>query len=218
VKRSDAMLVVAAVAASIVGCSQDQGEAPSATASSAPPAPAASASVAASAAASATATADVPAHDCPAGTSGKGTFKEPCAAKGTARMMTVEWTGKTSDEGPSFRVTNKSKLPILYGNVLVYFYDKAGKQLEVEVAGESGSKTRPNRVCGGSIFAGVMKPGETAVLKFSCVKKDHVPEGAAAIEAEMEMVGFADESGKKSEYYWKNGDLTPKERPKGGVK
>jgi hypothetical protein len=63
-----------------------------------------------------------------------------------------------------------------------------------------------------------MKPGEKAVLTFSCMKKSHIPEGTTAIEAEMQMVGFADATGKKSEFYWKNAELTPEERPKGGIK
>ena len=29
---------------------------------------------------------------------------------------------------------------------------------------------------------------------------------------------FADEAGKKSEFYWSNPDLVPDERPKGGLK
>jgi hypothetical protein len=214
--RNPHVLVVAALAAPFAGCNEDPGASAAPSASSAPaePAPSATAATTASAAASA----DERAHDCPEGTSGKGTFKEPCMAKGKERMMDVVWTGKTKDEGPSFRVTNKSKEPILYGNVIVYFYDRAGKQLEVEVNTDAGKVKRTNRSCGGAIFAGVMKPGETATITFSCVKKDHVPSDATAIEAEMEVVGFADASEKKTEYYWKNSDLAPKERAKGGVK
>jgi hypothetical protein len=63
-----------------------------------------------------------------------------------------------------------------------------------------------------------MKPGEKAVITFSCVKKEHVPEGAKAIEGELQIVGFADATEKKSEYYWRNNDLVPDARPKGGVK
>ena len=44
------------------------------------------------------------------------------------------------------------------------------------------------------------------------------PEDFAAIEAEMQMVGFTDASGKKIDFYWRNSDLTPDVRPKGGVK
>jgi hypothetical protein len=130
-------------------------------------------------------------------------------------MMEVTWTGKMSDDGPSFRVTNKSPSVILYGKLIAYFYDKAGKQLEVKGA---AGKTQPSQTCTGNLFSGVMKPAEKAVITFSCVKKEHVPEGTATIEAEMQMVGFADQSEKKSEYFWRNSDLTPDARPKGGVK
>ena len=42
------------------------------------------------------------------------------------------------------------------------------------------------------------------------------PEGTATIEAEVKTVGFADEAGKKNEFYWSNPDLVPEQRPKGG--
>jgi hypothetical protein len=136
--------------------------------------------------------------------------------KGGSRMMQVEWTGKMTDAGPSFRVISKSKNVILYGKIVAYFYDKAGKQLEVK---DASGKAKPNQPCAGNVFGGVMKPNEKAVMdNFSCIKKDHVPEGTVAIEAEAQMVGFADAAGAKSEFYWRNDDLTPEARPKGGVK
>jgi hypothetical protein len=208
-------LLTAAVAASIAGCSEEKSTSGAPSASSAPTAPAASAPAPSASAPAASATASGPVHDCPAGSTGDGSFNKPCEAKGTARMMEVTWTGKMTDTGPSFRVTNKSPSAILYGKVVAYFYDKAGKQIEAK---DAGGKTRPNHPCTGNLFAGVMKPAEKAVITFSCLKKEHVPEGTAQVEAEMQVVGFADASEKKTEYYWKNGDLTPDTRPKGGVK
>jgi hypothetical protein len=155
-----------------------------------------------------------PRGDCPEGSSGIGTSDAPCKGSGTARMMEVKYTGKTTDEGPKFQVINKTKKPILYGSVAAYFYDKKGKQLQVT----SGDKPRPMQTCSGNIFAGAVNPGEKIFVFFSCVKKDHIPEGTSAIEAEVKMVGFADSSGKKNEYYWSNPDLIPDERPKGGLK
>ena len=58
-----------------------------------------------------------PRDDCPEGSSGIGTFDQPCQGSGDSRMMQVEWTGKITDKGPKFAVTNKSKLPILHGTV-----------------------------------------------------------------------------------------------------
>jgi hypothetical protein len=65
------------------------------------------------------------------------------------------------------------------------------------------------------MFSGVMKPKESARIQFSCVGKAVVPGGATAIEAEMQMVGYADSTEKKIEYYWRNPDLTPDVRKKG---
>lgn len=157
-----------------------------------------------------------PSHACPKGSEGDGTFKSPCLAKGKDRIMEVTWTEKTDDKGPSFRVVNKSELSILYGQIAVYFYDKAGKQLKV--AGKDGEEGAPKQVCSGNIFAGPMKPHEKAVITFSCVAKQHVPEGTAAIEAEMQMVGFVGAEENRADTYWKNPDLVPDERPKGGIR
>lgn len=151
--------------------------------------------------------------DCPKGSSGVGTSAEPCLGSGDSRMMEVAYTGKTTDEGPKFSIVNKANSQILFGSLAVYFYDKAGKQLQVK-----GDKPKPFQVCSGNIFAGAVKPGEKIFMFFSCVKKDHVPEGTATIEAEVKTVGFTDEEGKKNEFYWSNPDLVPNERAKGGKK
>jgi hypothetical protein len=152
--------------------------------------------------------------DCPKGSSGVGTSDKPCLGSGDSRMMVVQYTGKTTEEGPKFSVVNKADQQILFGSIAVYFYDKAGKQLPVT----SGDKQRPFQTCAGNVFAGAVKPAEKIFIFFSCVKKAHVPEGAVSIEAEVKTVGFAGEDGKKSEFYWSNPDLAPDERPKGGLK
>ena len=201
-------LSVVALAVQLNGCTEKPAPtaAPSASVT-------ASAAPAASSAPVASAAAPKPSHACPDGSTGEGTFKSPCEAKGTSRLMEVTWTGKMTDTGPSFRVANKAKLDIIHGIVVVYFYDKSGKQLEV-----TGGKARPKQTCGGHIFSGPMKAGEKAVLTFSCVSKENVPEGTAAVEAEMQLVGFTDASGAKADTYWRNNDLTPDARPKGGIK
>ena len=152
--------------------------------------------------------------DCPKGSTGPGTNDKPCLGSGDARMMEVAYTGKTTDEGPKFSIVNKADSQILYGSLAVYFYDKKGKQLQVT----AGEKKKPFQPCAGNIFAGAVKPGEKIYMFFSCVKKDNVPEGTATIEGEIKTVGFADESGKKNEFYWTNPDLVPDERPKGAAK
>lgn len=155
-----------------------------------------------------------PREDCPEGSSGIGTRDDPCLASGDSRMMEVEYTGKTTDDGPKFKVVSKSNNSILYGSIVVYFYDKSGKQLQVTADG----KPRQKQICSGNIFAGAVKPDEKIYVFFSCVKKEHVPEGTATIEAEVKTVGFADESGNQNEFYWSNPDLVPDERPKSGSK
>ncbi len=210
--------------ASLTACDKepDKGAAAAASASAAAAASAsAAAAPAPSAAPSASASAaPVVPHDCPKGSTGEGSLTKPCEAKGaTTRMMEVAWTGKTDDKGPQFRVTSKSTLTILHGKVFVYFYDKAGKQLDVQDTAETPPKAVPYRICSGKIFGGVMKPAEKATITFSCVTQANIPEGTAAIEAEMQSVGFADAADeKKIDFYWKNADLTPDARKKGGAK
>jgi hypothetical protein len=131
--------------------------------------------------------------------------------------MKVRWT-KTDDKGPSFSIKNIGQITILYGRIAVYFYDKSGKQLDVTDDSETPPKTKPFHTCSGSFFQGVMKPAETAVLTFSCVPKKVIPDRTATIEGEMQMVGFADPTEKKIDFYWRNSDLTPAARPKGGLK
>jgi hypothetical protein len=214
-------IVTIAIALGVFGCSKAETPSPtsvpSATASTtAMPSAAAPASAIASASPVASA-APEPQHDCPANSSGVGSFTKPCEAKGASRIMRVKWT-KTDDKGPSFSIKNIGQTTILYGRIAVYFYDKSGKQLDVTDDSETPPKTKPFHTCSGSFFQGVMKPAENAVLTFSCVPKKVVPDATATIEAEMQMVGFADSTEKKIDFYWRNSDLTPNVRPKGGVK
>ena len=46
-------------------------------------------------------------------------------------------------QGPSFAVTNNRQVVIVYGKIAVYFYDKAGKQLDVQ--DDSGTPPRRSR-------------------------------------------------------------------------
>ena len=209
-------LFAAALAVAIVGCKEEEKKTEAPAASSAPAATAApSAAPSTSAAPSASAEPVEPPHDCPANSTGPGSFTKPCEAKGAERMMDVKWT-KNTDKGPNFSITNKNtKLIILYGKIGVYFYDKAGKQLELK---DETGKSKPFHTCSGNFFGGPMNPKEKAVLTFSCVPAKVVPDGTTTIEAEMQMVGFADAAGKKVDFYWRNTDLTPDARAKGGVK
>jgi hypothetical protein len=205
----------------VFGCSKEEtkspGQAAISSASTAPSAiPSASASATATPSAAPSA-APEPHHDCPSNSNGIGSFTKPCEAKAAERIMKVKWT-KTDDKGPNFSIKNLGKITILYGKIAVYFYDKSGKQLDLMDESETPPKPRPYRTCAGNIFQGVMKPGESATLTFSCVPKKDIPDGTTAIEGEMETVGFADPTEKKIDFYWRNSDLTPNTRPKGGIK
>jgi hypothetical protein len=208
-------LAALSIVTAVVGCSTEETkstppDASAAASASAKPAAAPVPSVSAS-------TAAEPHHDCPAGSTGVGSFNQPCEAKGSARLMTARWT-KTDDKGPSFSIKNIGQTTILYGRIAVYFYDKSGKQIDVPDTSDTAGKTKPFHTCAGAFFQGVMKPAESAVLTFSCVPKKIVPDTAVTIEAEMQMVGFADPTEKKIDYYWRNAELTPNVRRKGGVK
>ena len=119
-----------------------------------------------------------PVRPCPEGSSGKGTFDDPCKAKGKKRIMDISWDKKIGDKGPTFKIINDAKLEILYGKIVVYFYDKAGKQMNVS----DGDKPRRRLTCAGDIFAGPVKAGEKVFMNFSCVKKEDVPKDAKDIE------------------------------------
>jgi len=201
----------AAFAVCLMGCDKEEAKAtaPSAT----PPAPTVTAPPVASTAPVASAPEKKPVHPCPERSTGKGTFDDPCKATGKARLMDVAWDKKIGDKGPTFKIINNAKLEILYGRIVVYFYDKAGKQIELQ----GGDKPRRRLTCAGNIFAGAVKPGEKVFVNFSCVKKDDVPKGATVIEGEIATVGFTDDTG-KNDTYWRNDDLVPEDRPKGGIK
>jgi hypothetical protein len=208
-----------AIALAFVACSNEEAKSQAPATPSAAPSASATPDATPSAVPSASATAEEvePHHDCPGKSSGVGSFTKPCEAKGGERVMTVK-SKKIDDKGPSFAIKNIGQTTILYGKIAVYFYDKGGKQLDVTDDSGTATKTKPFHTCSGNFFQGVMKPSESAVLTFSCVPKKVIPDGTATVEAEMQMVGFADATEKKIDFYWRNSDLTPNVRPKGGVK
>ena len=146
----------------LFGCEEEKK--PAAPAATTVPTPTVSVAPKTSSVPKPTAAGPKPSHACPDGSKGDGTFKNPCVAeKKDDRLMEVKWTGKITDKGPSFRVVSKSELEIMYGLIYVYFYDKAGKQLELPKKDEDGN-AKTFKKCSGNIFAGPMKPGEKACL------------------------------------------------------
>jgi hypothetical protein len=206
----------------LVACSKDPSAGGAASASAAPSAtvPVPSASVADTPIASASAAPEAH-HDCPTGSTGIGSFSKPCESKGALRMLEIAWKGKSDPNGsPTFSVKMKAPLKVNYGRVAVYFYDKAGKQIDVKEPVEGSDKTHAFHICSGRLFAGVLDPADKSIynFNFSCVQKKDVPDGVGSMEVEAQMVGFADADGKRIDFYWKNADLAPEQRPKGGVK
>src|SRR6267142_674158 len=166
IRRMTAVFGAAALAACLVGCEEQKAKPTAPSASPAPPT--ASAMPEASTAPTASAPEKKPTHPCPEGSTGKGNFDDPCKAKGKSRLMAVAWDKKIGDKGPTFKIINNAKLEVLYGKIVVYFYDKAGKQMDVS----GGDKPRRRLTCAGEIFAGPVKPGEKVFMNFSCVKKE----------------------------------------------
>jgi hypothetical protein len=210
-RRIIEMFSVAAFAVCLPACEKEEPKPAPPTVTAPPPTP--SAAPTPSPAPTASAPEKKPVHPCPERSTGKGSFDDPCKATGKTRIMDVAWNKKIDEKGPTFKIVNNAKHSVLYGKIVVYFYDKAGKLIEIP----GGEKPRKRLSCAGNIFAGAVKPGEKIFVNFSCVKKDHVPPGSAAIEGEVTMVGFTDDSG-TSDTYWRNDDLAPDDRPKGGIK
>jgi hypothetical protein len=206
-----AVFATATMGMSLVACEKEKPKeaAPAASASVAPvastpaPAPAPSATAAEE---------KKPSRPCPEHSSGQGTFDDPCKATGKNRLMDVSAGTKIGEKGPTFKIINNSKQEVSYGKIVVYFYDKARKQID-----SAGEKPRHRLTCAGNIFGGPVKAGEKIFMNFSCVKADDVPKGVAFIEGEVQTVGFTDEAG-KIDSYWRNDDLAPEDRPKGGIK
>ena len=127
---------------------------------------------------------------CPDGSSGEGTTSSPCkAGSPTSRLMELKWTGKIGSKGPIFAVTNKAKRPISQGDVQVYFYDAAGKQLQVSLLGMSDKKS--HFWTSGAVFNGDgVKAGETQEVEFG-QGPAMFPAGAVNAEGEASRVCFA---------------------------
>lgn len=197
----------------LLGCGDGGGAAGSASASaSAAPAPKPTPTPTQSAAP----TADPilpPRSDCPKDSKGGGSLKQPCEAAGDARLVEVKYLDKMDDKGPFFNVKNLSDYTLTYGQAQIFFYDKAGKALDTKDGKKK--KTCPSS----NLFVGPLKKGDFFKIQFACLKKDGVPDGAVAIEVEIDTLGVADKADeKKVDLYWHNKDLAPDDRPKGGIK
>jgi hypothetical protein len=172
------VLLCALALVGVVGCDK-AGDGAAKPDGSAKPATttAASAKPSASASASAAATGDkCSALGCEPGT---GTFFEKCdcKAKPPAVPLKAKYAGKRSSffKQPEFEVTNTTDKPIHWGSVAIYYYDKAGKQLEAEIDGKKFAASRSN----GSNFT--LKPNETKTINLG-FKSEHEPKNVDSME------------------------------------
>lgn len=205
------LLVATLLASSLAACGSD-GKAPLASASAAPsasaPAPPAAPTATEDASASATPAAPNPCE--PLGLQGDGSMKSPCKLEGTP-PITAKWTGQYKPdfdgEKPSFTVTSTLSVPVNWGNIAIYYYDKNGKQLEVT---DKGRTLKKYWVSGGLLQIGAKETKEMT-MGFT---KDKAPEGTASIEVEIEGYGWTD---RQPVTFFENPDLGHDERPKGGA-
>src|SRR5881394_2946196 len=95
--RMIATFGAAALVACLASCDKDAGKPAPSSASA--PAPTASTPPATPPPPVASAVEKKPTRPCPEGSTGKGTFEDPCKAKGKTRIMDVAWNKKIEDKG-----------------------------------------------------------------------------------------------------------------------
>jgi hypothetical protein len=143
---------------------------------------------------------------------GEGSLDRECVLKGKSPFK-AKWTGAYVDsfgrQVPEFEVESSFELEVSWGYVATYYYDKDGKQLELNL--DNGYKAMHNYENGSGLLK--MKPGETKKLGFG-VTKEQVPAGTETIEAEI--TGWGVETPVKKFFAVEVEDY--KVRPKGGWK
>ena len=197
--RANTFVTVLVLSFAVSGCSKkSEGPGASASASAAP-----SASVAAPAG-----TGGV----CPPNSSGKGTAEEPC--KGTGRVLEAKWTGKNNKKSV-FSVTNKLKSKVDFVQASIYYYDAAGKQLEIPNKDNPKYPHKSASPSGGLFTIG---PGETKEIELGFTV-DLIPKATKSIELEFNKVGWvSSDPNAKDDVYWENSALAPENRPMGANK
>lgn len=181
---------------------------------------AATTKAASTAKATASATAQAGAGKCDKlGCKGEGSFFKKCDCKGkdVKPPLTATWTGKDgSFDKPAMEVQNLSDQPLHWASVRLYYYDQAGKQLEVTIKGKPEKKTKDTTyktyMMNGSTFT--LKPKEKKTLSFGW-KKDEAPKGTDTIEAVFDGWCWGEPRDKANEVCVTI-DRAPDERPKGG--
>lgn len=168
----------------------------SATASAAPPpAPTPSAAVA-------------PPKQCPEGSTGSGSYEDPCRASGDSRLVRVEFD-KRETGVIVFAATNEGPYTVIGGARTLRAYDDKGKQLDFMIGGEPIKYVRNS-----GRLSQFIPAGKTQNVEFFL---SDLPAGATVLEVEFEKVEMAT-SGDTPDFVWENPDLAKAERPASGTK
>lgn len=142
---------------------------------------------------------------------GKGDFfqKCDCKGKGMTPPLVAKWTGKMHPffKEPTFEVENTSDKDIHWASASVYYYDKAGKQIEVKL------KDRPDKYKKSSINGSnfTFKPKEKKELALGWKEENH-PKDAVKIEVVFDGWCYGVYNDKANELCI-NVDRAPDERP-----
>lgn len=132
-----------------------------------------------------------------------------CKGKGMTPPLVAKWTGKVDSffKSPTFEVENTSDKDIHWASAAAYYYDKAGKQIEVETK-DKKSKYKSYTV-NGSNFS--LKPKEKKEISIGW-KEDLHPKDTAKIEVVFDGWCYGKYDDKPNELCI-NVDRAPEERP-----
>lgn len=217
--KKSTIVVSVMVVASLVACSKkDDGAAPSASSS------ATSSSAASSAAAPSVSAKPVEGggeSKCAAlgCKSGDGSFFKMCDCKATPQEVPFEakYTGKYHSffKQPEWEVTNKTDKDIHWASANVYYYDKAGKQLEATVKDKKDAskdrKFKSYRINGSNF---TLKPKETKKITIGFAQ-ENAPAGAASLEVVFDGWCYGTNADKAS-HLCISGEKSPDERARSG--
>ncbi len=141
----------------------------------------------------------------------KGDFFEKCDCSGKkmGAPLTGKWNGTIDKffKKPIFVVENTSERPIQWASAAVYYYDKAGKQLEVELK-DRKEKFKSSTVNGSNF---TLKPKEKKEISIGWSEENH-PKDAVKLEVVFDGWCYGVDGDKATELCIKI-DRAPVDRP-----
>jgi len=150
---------------------------------------------------------------------GDGSFFQKCDCKAAPQDVPFEakYTGKYHSffKQPEWDVTNKTDKDINWASANVYYYDKAGKQLEATVKDKKDAskdrKFKSYRVNGSNF---TLKPKETKKITIGFMQ-ENAPAGAASLEVVFDGWCYGASADKES-HLCINVERSPDERARAG--